>query len=599
MPYRLKFFALFNRHTGFALLIAAFAALFIAGYLTRGGDPSLEYNSAPSLPNTTGLVDQQPLTTARNLAAQAATPQEQQDAEQTLRVADHEVDQAFATALRDATAHAAPLKGDALATSQKIDVLEVRIQAEKQHLADLIKAQPKAAEADQAAQQIGVAQAQLDLDNDNLSDLHQDLIRLGGDKHAKIQQALDEHEAVQNQAATIPRNTPNSALESPQALGTLPGKLRALSSLASRDHQLKQASAEALAAASRLTQQHRQLEKQTESASQATPAFPTATDAISTLHALSGQRKTLSEYDSRVRDEQQLAATYQAWGQLVLAQKRTVAHRIFRALMVIVVLLLLALLAITVLRRYFSERVEDHRRLSHMRLLIELGIQVFALAIILIVIFGAPRQMPAIIGLATAGITIVLKDFVVAFFGWFPLMGKNGIRVGDWVEINGVSGEVVEIGIWRTVLLETGDWADSGHPTGRRVTFMNSFAIEGRYFNFSTAGQWLWDELHVTVARTGDALGKIEEIRKLVASYTEADAVLAEQEWWQATKGYSAKGFTAAPAIDLRPALDSIEVIVRYITRAQKRYEVRSRLYQDLIQLLHTEASSPAALPQS
>ena len=123
-------------------------------------------------------------------------------------------------------------------------------------------------------------------------------------------------------------------------------------------------------------------------------------------------------------------------------------------------------------------------------------------------LFGTPNQLSTIIGLATAGLTVVLKDFIVAFFGWFTLMGKNGIRVGDWVEINGVSGEVIEIGVLKTVLLELGNWTDTGHPTGRQVAFSNSFAMEGHYFNFSTAGQWLWDELEVTLPAGGDPTGQ-------------------------------------------------------------------------------------------
>ena len=79
--------------------------------------------------------------------------------------------------------------------------------------------------------------------------------------------------------------------------------------------------------------------------------------------------------------------------------------------------------------------------------------------------------------MAGAGLTVALKDFIVAFFGWFILMGKHGIREGDWVEINGIGGEVVEIGVLRTILLETGNWNDAGHPTGRKVSFVNSFAI--------------------------------------------------------------------------------------------------------------------------
>ena len=129
------------------------------------------------------------------------------------------------------------------------------------------------------------------------------------------------------------------------------------------------------------------------------------------------------------------------------------------------------------------------------RILLTLGIQLIGLLLILVIVFGTPRQMPTIVGLTTAGLTVVLQDFILAFFGWFVLMGKNGIRVGDWVEINGVGGEVVDVGLFRTTLLETGNWTDKGHPTGRRVTFINSFAIKGQYFNFSTTGQWMWDEI--------------------------------------------------------------------------------------------------------
>ena len=60
------------------------------------------------------------------------------------------------------------------------------------------------------------------------------------------------------------------------------------------------------------------------------------------------------------------------------------------------------------------------------------------------------------LGLAGAGLTVALKDFIVGFIGWFVLMGKNGIRLGDWVEINGVTGEVAEIGPFHTVFWKQG-----------------------------------------------------------------------------------------------------------------------------------------------
>jgi small-conductance mechanosensitive channel len=217
--------------------------------------------------------------------------------------------------------------------------------------------------------------------------------------------------------------------------------------------------------------------------------------------------------------------------------------------------------------------------------------------VILFVIFGMPSQTTTILGLAGAGLTVAMKDFIVAFFGWFVLMGKNGIRVGDWVEINGVGGEVVEVGLLKTVLLETGSWTDSGHPTGRRVSFVNSFAIEGHFFNFSTSGQWMWDELRVLIPAAQDPYPVIDGIQKLVENETQANAKSAEEEWQRATTRYRVQAFSAVPGINVVPTGGGIEVRVRYITRAYERHETRKRLYEAVVELMHgkREAVGPVA----
>jgi small-conductance mechanosensitive channel len=155
------------------------------------------------------------------------------------------------------------------------------------------------------------------------------------------------------------------------------------------------------------------------------------------------------------------------------------------------------------------------------------------------------------------------------------------------VEINGVGGEVIEIGVLKTVLLEMGNWTNTGHPTGRRVSFVNSFAIEGHYFNFSTAGQWLWDELQVTLSQSDEPYRLAEQIRQAVERETEADAKLAEEEWERVTHQYGTRAFSAKPAADLRPGPNGLLVVVRYITRAPQRYEVKSRLFQAIVELMH------------
>jgi small-conductance mechanosensitive channel len=265
---------------------------------------------------------------------------------------------------------------------------------------------------------------------------------------------------------------------------------------------------------------------------------------------------------------------------VVTARQRTVIHRGLLGAAVILAILLIGIFFDSWLKRLLNKVRLDPRQADTLQAVISAGLQIIALGLILLVIFGPPSQLATILGLAGAGLTVALKDFIVSFLGWFVLMGRNGIRLGDWVEINGVTGEVVELGMFHTVLLETGNWTDSGHPTGRRVTFTNSFAIEGHYFNFSTSGQWLWDELTLVFSSSQNPYPIVEAIQKTVLEATAESAGQAEKEWQNAAHSRNMRALSAAPAINVKPVSGGIEIAVRFITRASERYKLRSKLYQ-------------------
>jgi small-conductance mechanosensitive channel len=303
----------------------------------------------------------------------------------------------------------------------------------------------------------------------------------------------------------------------------------------------------------------------------------------------------LLELDRRIQDTQQIADTYKNWIAVLDARRVGVLHLLLGSLAWVFGVLLVAVAAETGVRLAFREQ-RDRRRMHQQRFLGILAVRLAAGLVILLIVFGMPSQTPTIIGLATAGLTVALKDFLLAFLGWFLLMGRNGVRVGDWVEIKGVGGEVIEVGLFKTVLLEMGNWANTGHPTGRRVSFMNGYAVDGHFFNFSTAGQWLWDELQVAVPAAGDPYGTAQRIRELVEKETESEAQLAEQDWERITRQYGTQSFSAKPSVDLRPASGGLEVEVRYITRGPHRYEVKSRLFRQIVDILH-EAKTAGGEP--
>ena len=518
------------------------------------------------------LVDTSLLQTALKLAPLAAAPDEQEQAHEAWRLADHELDLTFAEALREAEAEAAaalPASGPLRQLSDDIALLKGRVAADKKRVEGL---------AQDAGDALDLAQAQLDLDQDELDDAQQDLARQGGDKHARLQRLLQEHEASEKVADQAVK------YGIPGATATMSEQLRAWFSLGEYDLQLQDAAQRAAVHAQTLLDRHNTLEHQL-------PDESGAAASVVRLRQLSRQRKTLAGLDQRLEDTKQLAAVYRSWSALVGNRRRAVLHLTLRSFAAILFILLATALLSHAIRHAF--RQTDGHRLHQLRVIARTALQVAAVLLILLILFGPPTQLSTIIGLVTAGLTVAMKDFIVAFFGWFMLMGKDGIRVGDWVEIEGVSGEVIEIGLLKTVLLELGNWTETGHPTGRRVAFSNAFAMERHFFNFSTTDQWLWDELQFTLPPAGDPYQAVRQIGEIVERETQADAAAAAQDWQRVTHRYGAREFSAGPAVTLRPGVNGLEAVVHYITRAPQRNAVKARLFQAVVELLQKPAANP------
>lgn len=568
------------------------------------------------------MVDQTPLTTAQSLAQLPNSPAEQRLAQEALRIGDHEVDLAFAAALRDVTEHPPALSPAARKIQDRLTRYQKALDNDNAQVSDLTAAAAKASgtRKDQLNNQLSLAKAQQELDQDEVDDAKQDLVRAGGDPQARILALEQEHEATSHNAAVV-----SSAAALPTGHG-LVSLYQQWSALHQKDQQLSSAKQAALSAAASIAALHDALESKASAdnsnnpsasgknsqasasppssanppsattPSQATAGTDDATTALlKSTRRRAGDRLTLTTYDKRIDDEKQLAQNYDNWQVLVEAKQRAVIHRVLIDFAIILGIAIVALFFDGWFERLLQKTSLDRRQIETLRTVTRVTLQVVAVLLVLLVIFGMPSQLGTFLGLAGAGLTVALKDFIVGFVGWFVLMGKNGIRLGDWVEINGVTGEVVELGMFHTVLLETGNWTDSGHPTGRRVTFTNSFAIEGHYFNFSTSGQWLWDELQVILPAGRDPYPIVDAIHKQVVEATAETAKQAEKEWQSVARSRDkARALTAAPAINVKPVAGGIEIAVRYITRANERYQLRAKLNQAAVDLLGQDS-----IPQS
>lgn len=555
------------------------------------------------------VVDQSPLAAAQQLARLNTSLEELPHAQEALRLADYEVDVAFDSALHQAKEHPPVLTGEAKEIADRLQKSQALAQTQQARVQQLAAAAAKATGTKKGAieDDLAIAQEDLNLANDEVEDAKQDLIRAGGDPQDRIQEMQKAHKELEGNGAL------NVNTAAPSERPGLIYSAQQWSALHSKQMQLWNAKASAESAAKALTAEHDALdaridkEKSTSThlahhSKKAAPKdAPVATEGTSLTHEdsaallaqtrrLAADEKILTALQRRTETERELASVYAQWIGVVAAKQRSVLQRVLVGVSIILIILLIGLFFDGWLEKVLGKTSLDRRQVETLRAVTRVFLQVVGVLFVLLVILGPPAQLGTFLGLAGAGLTVALKDFIVGFLGWFVLMGKNGIRLGDWVEINGVTGEVVELGMFHTVLLETGNWTDSSHPTGRRVTFTNSFAIEGHYFNFSTSGQWLWDELHIVVPTGQDPYPIVDAIQKKVVEVTTEGARQAEREWRTASKSREMSSLTAAPAINIRPVVGGIELAVRYITRANERYQMRSKLYEAAVNLLGQKA---------
>jgi small-conductance mechanosensitive channel len=575
------------------VMLIVLAVTLAGAFLTRGVMAYLPFLQARKGSWTgayvpLGIVDQRPWQTAAALAALAQSAEEKKIAREAERLADHEVDQAFSQSLRQAALAKPTLSGKALALQQRVGELQDTIRNDQARIASLAAGAgtKSATGAVSSAGDVEIAKAQLGLDQAELADSMEDLARESGDQRVKLQQELASRQAaMQRYRDNASKDDGQTAVATAEQYTTFSQQLSTWRSLRKRKELVAQAEQLARADVAALGGDEERMKAEAK-ALEAQPAAETSAERMERLQRLSAQQNILGILHDRLGAQQQLGDLYRRWGDQVELQQKIVIHLILQSLAWLAAICILIVLAGWGLQLGLERMVRDARQKQTLKTILNLGTQLVGLLLVLLIIFGVPSQMPTILGLVTAGLTVVFQDFILAFCGWFVLMGPNGVRVRDWVEIDGVGGEVVQLGLFRTWLLETGNWTAHGHPTGRRVSFLNGYAIRGKYFNFSTVGQWMWDEIKVSVPPGTGIHPLLKAIYEATVKITEADAKMAEAEWKRVTHEEGAPQFSAMPSVNLRPAGAGVDIVIRYITRAGVRVETRNQLFAMIVELM-------------
>jgi small-conductance mechanosensitive channel len=258
----------------------------------------------------------------------------------------------------------------------------------------------------------------------------------------------------------------------------------------------------------------------------------------------------------------------------------------------LIVLIILVMGASELWRRAVYRYVSDPRR-RYQFLLMRRFVFWFVMAVVIAFAFASSvGSLVTFAGLITAGVAVAMQGVIIAIVGYFFLIGKFGIRVGDRVQIGGVTGEVIDVGLVRFHLMELGGSSGTDGPTGRVVAFSNSivFQVGAGLFKQIHGTNFVWHEIMLTLAAQSD----FSEVKKRLASVVSgalADyrAEIERQTQEIARTVISTPVGALHPKIQLRFVAAGIEVTVRYPVDLKNAAEIDERVAHEILKCLEQD----------
>ena len=286
-----------------------------------------------------------------------------------------------------------------------------------------------------------------------------------------------------------------------------------------------------------------------------------------------------------------------SWRDIVRSQSRDALKVLGIRVGALIVVLGVVFALAELWRRAVLKYVQDSRRRFQLLL-----VRRIALWCLVVIIFGLAfaSELGSIVtfaGLITAGLAVAMQSVLVSIVGYFFLIGKYGIRVGDRVQIGDVSGEIIELGLVRMYLTELAGHGSFG-PTGRVVAFPNSvvFQVTTGLFKQIPGVNFAWHDIMLSLPAGAD-FAAIKE--KLFAAANEALADYREEIERQTRElqrtTMSSAGGDALPTVQLSYSAKGVDAHVRYPVHLPHSAEIDERMSRALLEVISDQTSQAPA----
>jgi small-conductance mechanosensitive channel len=241
---------------------------------------------------------------------------------------------------------------------------------------------------------------------------------------------------------------------------------------------------------------------------------------------------------------------------------------------------------VRLVQKALAHRIEQSKSRYFVRKLVNSGGYLAAVLFITIVFSDQLGHLTVAFGVAGAGIAFASQEVIVSVAGWIDISLGHFYHVGDRVQLGGIMGDVIDIGVLRTTLMECGQWVNADLYNGRIVRVANSFVFKEPVFNYSADFPFLWDEINVPVKYGSDYRLAREMLQRVADALVGEHTAHAKARWQALVHKFMIEDERVDPTVTMIANDNWIEFTLRYVVDYKRRRAVKDELFLRILEEL-------------
>lgn len=235
------------------------------------------------------------------------------------------------------------------------------------------------------------------------------------------------------------------------------------------------------------------------------------------------------------------------------------------------------------LEALLSKKIRSARSRYSFRKTLHILLFVISFVIILRIWIVNPQALLVAYGLVAAGVAIALQDLFKNFAGGIVIFLTSPYQVGHRVEINEKYGDVIDIGMMYTTLLEMREWVNGDQTTGRISVVPNGVVLSGNVNNYTQDHDFIWDEFMLPITYESNWREAIDLLKKILKEETDQYLEDAQKNFSKLEEKYYVSKRNIEASVYLSLTDNWIQMNVRYIVEARSRRLVQASIMEKIL----------------